>query len=87
MCKVHSNLMSAAGLDLHIQQREVLIAGGDLKDGMSRSAGVPSKDGHAGAIVPAASDPRLYVALIFGHPAIDQRDVSLEDLPIAKLIG
>jgi hypothetical protein len=85
--EMHSDLMCAPGLDLHIQKREVLVSRGDFKDGMSSSAGVPSKYGHASAILPAASDPRFYVALLFGHPAIDQCDVSLENAPIAKLIG
>src|SRR5437764_15303404 len=84
--QVHSNLMRAAGLDLHIQECEVLIAPGDFEDCMSRPAGASSQHGHSRAVVPAASDPRFDVISLFGHPAINQRDVPLEDLPVTKLI-
>ena len=53
---------------------------------MSRSAGASSKHGHARAVVPAASNPRFDFVSLPGHPAINQRDVPLEDLPVAKLV-
>src|SRR5882724_9783359 len=65
--QVNPNLMSAAGLDLHIQQREVLIALGNFEDRMSRPACASSKHTHTCAVVSAASDARVNFASLFGH--------------------
>src|SRR6266446_10700452 len=73
--QVNSNLVSSAGLDLHIQQGEVLIALGNFEDRMRGPARASSKHTHAGAVVRAASDARVYFASLFGHMAIHERDV------------
>src|SRR5216683_1596023 len=54
--QVNSNLMSSAGLDLHIQQREVLIALRYFEDRMSGSASASSQHTHPRTVVRAASD-------------------------------
>ena len=85
--EMNSNLMCAAGFDLHIQQCEFLIARCDFIQRMSGAACVTLEHCHASAIVRAASETRFNLASIFCYASINQRRVLLEHLAVAKLIG
>ena len=84
--QVNSYLMRAAGLDLHIQQREAAEAFGHFKNGMRCAAGSASKHRHSSSIIAAAPDASLDLAALLRHPSVDQRDVHFEHLAVAKLV-
>src|SRR6185369_14986075 len=86
MCEVDSNLMRAAGFDLNLQQREVLIAVGDFVNRVSRPARSPLQHRHASPVVRAASNASFDLSALVGEAAIDEGDVQLVHLPLAKLI-
>src|SRR5215203_5364086 len=74
--EVDAYLVRAAGLDLHVQQREAREA----------PPHAPERDGHARAVARVARE-RLFDPpfLLFRHP-VRQRDVGLEDRALAELV-
>src|SRR5215216_5765158 len=75
--EVDAYLVRAAGLDLHVQQREAREA---LPHAPERERRPPAPhDGHARAVARVARQGLLYLPpLLFRH-AVDERDVRLED--------
>src|SRR3954469_2727911 len=85
--QVNANLMCASGLDLHAQQSEFGITLGYFKDRMCRAPGSAAQHGHARAVVWAASQARFDLTARLGNATVSERDVELEDLAVAELLG
>ena len=87
---VDTNLMRAAGIDFHFDQRE--LAKGSVQatdDAVVRDGFAASRAarGHPDAADRVAADRRVDGSAIFLRPAVHQRDISLLHFALGKLLG
>src|SRR5262245_54508826 len=83
--QMDADLVSAPGLDFHVEQREFVEAFGHSVE--SRSLPAVARDGHLHAVARVAADRLFYLSGIFPQHPIDQRYIAFRNRPRFELLG